>query len=339
MDHAWLGRDIVAAAEHGERVELVDVKVLYILGSSRSGSTVLANILGEFDGFLSAGEVRFLWERVLQGRRCGCGLPVAECDLWASVLGEERHDLRAVGAVAELQREVLRIHKGPLLLRQAPGKLLGSRPLARYVEAVADVYERLASITGAGVIVDSSKRPTNGAILRLVRGVEPYFLHLVRDPRAVAYSNLRRKRNPDSEGYAEMPTATVRYSALHWAVMNLAAEDVCRCYGRERSVYVRYEDFMARPEPTIDRIVHFVGEHASTTPFVDARTVNIGTHHTVSGNADRFTTGRVVIAEDSEWKQRMNPRDRLTATALTLPLLRRFGYRARPRVETAVPAV
>jgi hypothetical protein len=321
---------------HGEPAELVGLKVLYILGSSRSGSTVLANILGEFDGFVSAGEVRFLWERVTQGRRCGCGRPVAECDLWASVLGTEGRDVRKSGALAKLQREALRVHREPRLLRQNPHKLLESSSLARYVEAVGDVYGRLAEITGARVIVDSSKRPTNGAVLRMVRGVEPYFLHLVRDPRAVAYSNIRGKRNPDSERYAEMPTATVRYSSLHWAVMNFAAEDVCRHYGRERSLYVRYEDFMALPKPTVDRILRLVGERASGTPFLDARTVSIGTHHTVSGNADRFTKGRILIAEDSEWKQRMNPRDRLTATVLTLPLLRRYGYRARSRVGAAV---
>jgi hypothetical protein len=206
----------------------------------------------------------------------------------------------------------------------------------RYIDAVGDVYGRLAEITGARVIVDSSKRPTNGAVLRMVPGVEPYFLHLVRDPRAVAYSNIRGKRNPDSERYAEMPTATVRYSALHWTVMNFAAEDVRRHYGRERSLYVRYEDFIARPEHTVDRIIRLVDEQASRTPFLNDRTVSIGTHHTVSGNADRFTTGRILIVEDSEWKQRMHPRDRLTATVLTLPLLRRYGYRARSRAGAAI---
>ena len=46
--------------------------VLYIAGTGRSGSTVLANILGEVDGVFAAGEVRYLWQRGLkEGRLCG----------------------------------------------------------------------------------------------------------------------------------------------------------------------------------------------------------------------------------------------------------------------------
>ena len=62
--------------------ETTRLKVLYLLGSSRTGSTLLDNILGEFDGFFSAGEVRFLWRRLLENRRCGCGQPIGGCEVW-----------------------------------------------------------------------------------------------------------------------------------------------------------------------------------------------------------------------------------------------------------------
>jgi hypothetical protein len=39
------------------------LKVLSIVGAGRSGTTVLASILGEVGGFASAGELRWLWER------------------------------------------------------------------------------------------------------------------------------------------------------------------------------------------------------------------------------------------------------------------------------------
>ena len=61
--------------------------VLYIAGTGRSGSTVLAAILGEVEGVFAAGEVRYLWQRgLVEGRLCGCGVPVAECPLWSAVL-------------------------------------------------------------------------------------------------------------------------------------------------------------------------------------------------------------------------------------------------------------
>ena len=65
----------------------MSTKVLYIAGSGRSGSTILDNILGELDGFVSAGEVRFLWERGMRDdRTCACGEPFSSCPFWGDVL-------------------------------------------------------------------------------------------------------------------------------------------------------------------------------------------------------------------------------------------------------------
>ena len=45
------------------------VRVLYIAGSGRSGSTILDRTLGQVDGFFSAGELCNLWGRGLLARR------------------------------------------------------------------------------------------------------------------------------------------------------------------------------------------------------------------------------------------------------------------------------
>jgi hypothetical protein len=63
------------------------VKVLYIAGSGRSGSTILDNTLGQIDGFFSVGELRYIWERgLIEDRLCGCGERVHQCPFWAAAL-------------------------------------------------------------------------------------------------------------------------------------------------------------------------------------------------------------------------------------------------------------
>src|SRR4051794_34307045 len=63
------------------------LKVLSIVGGGRSGSTVLASILGEAPGFASAGEIRWLWLRgVVERRPCACGLAPSDCPVWAPVV-------------------------------------------------------------------------------------------------------------------------------------------------------------------------------------------------------------------------------------------------------------
>ena len=74
----------MASAPAASRVE--PVTVLYVMGAPRCGSTVLDNILNEVDNFFSAGELRFLWQRMDQGRFCGCGRSFESCEVWAPVL-------------------------------------------------------------------------------------------------------------------------------------------------------------------------------------------------------------------------------------------------------------
>src|SRR5690349_9744511 len=79
------------------------VKVLSIVGSGRSGTTVLASILGEVDGFTSAGELRWLWERgVVEGRPCACGAVPAECPVWSPVVDLVRPEAGAATTAEDI---------------------------------------------------------------------------------------------------------------------------------------------------------------------------------------------------------------------------------------------
>jgi len=123
--------------------------------------------------------------------------------------------------IEELQRKSVRTHHTPKLLRQNPESNLTPPGLARYAEMTAALYRRVADVTGAGVIIDSSKRPSDGALLRLLPGIDTYIVHLVRDPRAVAYSRQRKKLNPDREVPADMGGKSPALSAFQWVVGNL----------------------------------------------------------------------------------------------------------------------
>src|SRR5688572_6949688 len=62
------------------------LKVLYIAGTARCGSTLLDRVLGESSGFLSAGELNFVWERgILNNEPCSCHTPVPQCAFWTKV--------------------------------------------------------------------------------------------------------------------------------------------------------------------------------------------------------------------------------------------------------------
>ncbi|HYT25684.1 MAG TPA: sulfotransferase [Actinomycetota bacterium] len=325
----------------GERVRVSGdpVKVLYIEGAGRSGSTVLDNLLGQLPGFFSVGELRFVWDRnLLEDRLCGCGRPFGSCPVWSEVVG------RAFGGGAVDPHEMIRLREGAVRLRDTPlaatrwaERLLRPRS-AGYLDVLARLYPAVAGVTGARVVVDSSKYPSYGLLLGMLPTVDLYVLHLVRDPRGVAHSLRRVKPEPVARGvFEEMQRTGPARSAVDWSLCNLLAETFAR-RARDRYLPVRYEDFVAEPRATVLRILGHVGEPARELPFVGERAVRLGVNHTVSGNPSRFRTGTVELRPDDEWRTRGRPAGRALVTALCLPLLARYGYVGRGRRRRTHPA-
>jgi hypothetical protein len=307
------------------------VKVLYVVGWKRSGSTILGNVLGEMSGFWHAGELRTIWGHgLLHGRLCGCGQPVAGCEFWTGVLREV--DYPGVEEVYAWQREAIRARNLRTLLQSAPARK-GSA-LDSYSGVAASLYHSIARATGARVIVDSSKQPADAALLGRLKGIEPYFLHLVRDPRAVAYSWQRRKASPGEGRRQEMMQVSPVRSTASWLFVNGAADFIRRRHNRQRSLLVRYEDFARDPRPTIGAVARLVYEPDASWPEMVGTAVRLSGNHTAGGNPGRFDGGLVELRPDDEWIERQPARHRRAATAMALPLLRRYGYPIRAATRT-----
>jgi hypothetical protein len=293
------------------------MKVLYVMGHGWSGSTILGNVLGELEGFVHVGELRTIWDDGMLGEAiCGCGRPVRACDRWTGVTSRALGSALDPAEVAAWHGAASRVRHTLRLLRIDRGMPAGWPALDAYLPVAARLYSAIGEATGSRVVVESSKRAGDAALLRLVPGVEAHFVHLVRDPRAVAYS--WRKREARGHG----PVATAR----DWTAFNLLDEAIRRKAGPRRSIRVRYEDFVARPRPTVEAIVGMTGESVPVLPFEDEHTVTLGSNHTVLGNPVRFQAGPVELRNDERWKDGLRRADRLVVTALTLPLLLRYGY-------------
>jgi hypothetical protein len=305
------------------------VTVVYVVSGTRSGSTILDTLLGGIDGWFSSGELRFLWERgVLEQRRCGCGLPVLECPVWAAVLSRDvdggRLDATHARDVVDWQRATLRLRHTWRVLRIRDPLHAEDAALASYASVLGRLYRSIAAETGAGVIVDSSKHPSDAALLRSIPGVDPYFVHVVRDPRAVVHSWKRQK--PDPDGQEEMPRWSVLDTALNWDVVNAAADSLARAVGPGRLLRLRYEDLAREPLASVRAVAALAGHPDAELPFVDDHTARLRPNHTVSGNPNRFRTGETIIELDDEWASSQSWIDRWATTALTFPMLLRYRY-------------
>jgi hypothetical protein len=318
-------------AAGGRTVGSDKVKVVYVVGLGRSGSTILSNSLGQIPGFFSGGELNFIWRHnVIENRLCGCGRPFRECPVWTRVMDEAFGGMDGVDPreMMRLQASGTRTRHIPLMLTEQGSRRLAER-LEKFLINYWRLYEAIGSVTGSRVIVDSSKEPAHGYAMSMVPGVDFSVVHLIRDPRAAAYSWLKKKPQPDSEEIEHMVRFSPTKSSVLWDSWNGSAEALWRCTP-EKYLRLRYEDFVANPRMSLERILRLVGVTAEL-PLAGEREVRLGVSHTVSGNPNRFETGSVELRPDHEWISRMSPRDKTLVTSLTLPLLRRYGYPVTPK--------
>jgi len=299
---------------------MTTTRVLYVAGTGRSGSTLLARVLDRTDGVFAAGELRYVWQRgVLEDRLCGCGERFSRCPFWREVV--ERafagHDVDARRVVAA-QRELTRLRRVPRMLT-----IGGLEASADYLQTLSRLYRAVAEVSGCEVVVDSSKLPSYGFVLAQVPEIDVRVVHLVRDPRGAAYSWRRTKSQPDGDG--GMQRMSLLKSSSLWLVWNASTPILFRQSARYR--VVRYEDLVARPRVVVDQILDFAGHSGDGTPFVGERTVALERSHTVAGNPNRLEAGPVELREDQAWTTALGRPQRALVTALTTPLLGRFDYR------------
>jgi hypothetical protein len=227
--------------------------------------------------------------------------------------------------VVDLRRSVDRA--GNLALLGAPSLSASfTMRLHRYASYLARVYAGIGAVSGARVVIDSTMSPSHVLVLRRLQGINLRLVHLVRDSRGVAHSSMKKVRRPEvTQGIDYMPTYTPPVVAGRWMATNMAIELVRR---RVPSVRVRYESFVRSPSEVLIAVAAIAGETvgAPALGFVSGNEVELGIAHTAAGNPMRFKVGLVPLRLDEAWRGHMRPRDRWLVTALTAPLLARYGY-------------
>jgi hypothetical protein len=304
------------------------MKIVYILGAGRSGSTLVSRLLGQVPHAFSVGELAQVWQRgFVENQLCGCGAPFHDCQVWREVSAPVLRALHPVGPsdVLDAQREMGRLSAAPLLLTRSWNRRF--RDSAEVLKrAYAALYRAVQDVTGCRIVVDSSKWLSNAILSNELEGPEVSVLHLVRDSRAVSHSWTRKKARPEIVG-------SVRYMARshptravgRWIFANASIEAMSRRFRRFRRL--RYEDFVRDPHAELEQIVRWLepGEEPRLS-FLGKDEVQLPPEHSVSGNPMRFQSGTIRIEEDNEWKRAMDPLQRALVGALSAPLLARYGY-------------
>lgn len=304
------------------------VEVLFVGGMPRSGSTLFDLMVGQLPDHCDVGELFYLWQAgPLRDQLCACGETFHACPFWTAVGerafgGWSRVD---VADVLALQRRVDSTARLPLhrLDRLLPGH---RRAVARYLDLVTALYRAIAEVSGAAVVVDSTKRPSTAYLLADDPRLRMTVGHVVRDPRGVLNSWSREVALPQNAGpRAFLKRRRMSQIVRRWVTVNAMIGRLGRRLPLHR---VRYEDLVSDPAEQMRGVLALRGreEAAGDLDFLTPDGLRTGHSHAVAGGRVRFTTGPMVLRLDEAWRREL-PGWKARVTALVCRTqMRRYGY-------------
>jgi hypothetical protein len=317
---------------------------VYIAGSGRSGSTLVERALGAIPGWVNVGELIELFRKPSVAEElCGCGQPFALCPFWSEVGSRVFGSWTSteIARVGALQRQVSRQRYLPRLLVTGEDSATAFADTLREYGAIYDsLYRAIADVAAADVVLDASKWPGQALALQRVVAPKMSLLHLVRDPRGVAYSWTKTQvhRPHGGERDSVMATHASTETARRWAAFQSEISLIRPAF--ERSTRLRYEDFVNDPHGRLAAVVRALGlgEYADRLDHVHRDRIDLPPSHGVAGNPSRFEHGSVQLRADETWRTAFPARERRRVTAVTAPWLMRFGYPLRPTAHETTPS-
>lgn len=296
-------------------------RLVYIMGPSYSGSTLLTLLLADHPQIATVGELKATSMGDISSYRCSCGELLTDCSFWSVaqrlmsqqggklVLEDFRTHFRdKQHPVADrLLRAALR---GPLFeaAREAGFALLPSArkirdEIARQNQALIEI---ICTLQHAPIFLDDSKEPIRLKFL-LAAGIwDIRVIHLIRDGRGVTNSYMRHNK------------ATMAQAAKEWTHTQQECDRMSRLLGNNLCLPVHYENLCREPGKLLDAISHFL----SLYPEPDISSTRI--KH-IMGNQMRLGSLQD-IRLDEKWKQTLSAEDLRIFATTAGKLNRLHGY-------------
>jgi hypothetical protein len=322
-------------------------RVVYIAGRMHCGSTILDALLGACPDATSVGEPLTGLHRG-PSERCACGATVVDCALWGPAMREYQErggggllaDAGWAWARSDVRRFpslfVTRLHAA------AAGRSARRAEWRRFAAITSGLATAVAGVTGASVIVDSSKEFTHGLMV-LLSDTRNEVIHLIRDPVSTVGSYYWRQ-DRGSRLYFMKRTYRIRWLrfpalmvvAFSWNVGLLLG--LLMQWRRPRQVlHVSYERLCRDPARELTRIGQFA--HLDVAGVIqgvrDGQAFPAG--HSLAGNAELDRAGGFVFQPNAEGRRRLPLHYRVGATLLALPGLLLRALLVRDREERAQP--
>jgi len=322
-------------------------RLAYILAASHSGSTLLSMLLGSHPQIATIGEMKLSPKAMghLDRYRCSCGSLIQQCHFWKEVKAAMANrglafDLACAGTdyrvvqSAYLRRWLSSMHKGRLFetFRDIAVNLSPAwqKHLVQTHRVNAALAAATAELSGAQVVVDSSKVGLRLKYLLRNPELDVRVIRLIRDGRAVALTYMDPAVFADAKDPArrgggmgcrlERESFSMARAAAEWRRSMEEAERLLQGLDLSRWIEVHYEDYCRDPVAVMGRLHTFLGVEPGRQP----REFRSVTQHVVGNGMRLDTTSEICL--DERWRESLGPRDMATFGRIAGAMNRKYGY-------------
>lgn len=250
-------------------------KIIYIIGPSRSGSSLLESRLNLRAGVNALGELRWFFQRgFIKNEICSCSKKFHDCDYWGQYKNfltlDEAIDCDNLRSYFDKFSNII-----PLYIKFLRSKKWKNNWLM-YSKHLIDLYTRLSG--DSDVIVDNSKSPFYFLVLEASLKENFRVTPVLYDRQSVAIvdSYSKDKVRTESANLEMMRKKSMPHVILYLMAIRLISLMILKT--RESAVKISYKQICLNEESSIKKIL------GSSLELMDH-----GNYHSVSGNPDRVS--------------------------------------------------
>ena len=263
-------------------------RILYIMGTGRSGTTILEILLANNPGVFGVGEVTYIFQDgFIEDVTCSCGEQTSSCDLWSRIRQLCDWSRDDISDLFTLFGKIAGHSRFP----QVATGLVSQGAKKQFQQVNECLFGAVAELTKTSVIVDSSKRP--GRALALFRAF-PGRVQVICLTRSPAGLVAAFQKSDTAEQLPKKPLGACAYYLYAMACLRIAAWQL-----GTRALLIRYEDLMSEPQETLGKIESWGGIDLSTVKLKIAENQWLEVGHIVTGNRFR-RKGRVQFSPSSQ---------------------------------------
>jgi len=301
------------------------VKVVYVMGVFRSGSTIFDMLLGNIEGLVSVGELvnvqQYAW---INNDYCSCGSTGDKCAFWSKVKQRwvDENDI-SIEEFIRIQSNIERFKYWPLVYLKSK---LFKKSFASYATGIVSLYKIISDENGGNGVVDSSKNPGRALALSMIPDIDFHVIHLVRDGRGVAWSCLKQFDIDVKKGLQiKIAPVSVWKTSFRWMTIN-ASSTIIASLLKTRAIRIKYEDLMDDFEGELSKLGDFLLVDVAGLNHKVKNNEELSVYHTIAGNRVRMNR-TIQIKPDYEWISKITKKQNAIFWIVAGFLAKLYGYK------------